>query len=271
MPSTIHLHGSKTKLYDTLVTLEPYIAESPAPYSVVVCPGGSYNWLAYEEEGTHVARWLKQHGISAFVLRYRTAGWFAWFTCYRLLLRGNRCPDAWRDGQMALNYLRHNAGQLGLNPDKIGFLGFSAGGHLALSQLMVPKGEKTDSYRKPAFVAAIYPVVTMMKPYVHRRSRRGLMGEWLALNRRARESWSVERHLTADCPPIFTVACDDDPVVDCRNALLVHQSLDKLSVPHRYYSYATGGHGFGTSNIKGSPECRQWKKEFLQWIASINQ
>ncbi len=248
------------------VELTPYLAQGPAKssWAVIVCPGGSYFWHDMTTEGEGVARWLQRNGISAFVLRYRTAGIpaFAWH--FRLVVRGIRYPDAQDDLLQALRYLRRHAGRYGLSPDSIGAMGFSAGGHLVLSA-----AELFPAAERPAFIAALYPVVTMSAPCVHKRSRRALLGDSRKGNRRLRDSLSLERHVPGDCPPVFLANCRDDPVVDYRNSVLLDSALTAERVPHLYLQYATGGHGFGASDEKGTAESRQWREAFLLWLRRL--
>ena len=245
------------------VELTPYLVDK-ASVAVVVCPGGSYFWHDMQTEGSDVARWLNAHGIAAFVLRYRTAYVPAFVTHHRLLFRGNRYPDPQDDLRQALGYMRQNARRYGINPDSIGVMGFSAGGHLAMSAAeLFPPGER------PAFVATVYPVVSMTDPCTHRRSRRGLLGDSRTHNRQLRDLLSLERHVPGDCPPVFIVNCKDDPVVDYRNAVLLDSALTAKGVSHRYVQYSSGGHGFGASDTKGTPECRQWRQAFLEWLSHL--
>ena len=125
---------------------------------------------------------------------------------------------------------------------------------------------------KPSFLCPVYPVVTMTdKHLTHRRSRRGALGVWGQFNRAMRDSLSLERHIPADCPPVFLVNCVDDPTVKYRNSELLDSALTAQHIPHRYIQYQTGGHGFGASDSKGTDESRQWKNEFLLWISNLNQ
>ena len=124
---------------------------------------------------------------------------------------------------------------------------------------------------KPDFLCPVYPVVTFSdKRYVHRRSRRGALGVWGQFNQAKRDSLSIEQHIPADCPPVFLVNCQDDPVVKYQNSVLLDSALTAQHIPHTYIQYQTGGHGFGASEEKGTAECRQWKKEFVQWISNLN-
>ncbi len=252
--------GSKAK-----VTMIPYLAPGNGNVAVVVCPGGSYFWHDMDAEGTAVGKWLQSNGISAFVLCYRTAGWWAFFSGWRSLFPGRQHPDAINDLRQAMAFVRQHADDYGVNPDCIGAMGFSAGGHLVMSA-----AELLPAVERPTFVAPIYPVVTMTEKCTHRRSRRALLGEKRVRNPLMRDSLSMERHVPYDCPPVFLVNCKDDPVVKYHNAELLDSALTARGVNHRYIQYATGGHGFGASDSKGTAECRQWKNEFLNWLRHLN-
>lgn len=248
------------------VELTPYLVKgnTPAP-AVIVCPGGSYFWHDMVNEGSKVAEWLNANGISAFVLRYRTAYVPAFITHFRLLFRGNRYPDALNDLRQSLRLVRHQAQEFNIDTTKIGVMGFSAGGHLVMSAVeLLPRSEW------PAFVIPVYPVVSFIDPCVHKRSRRGLLGDSREHNKRLCDSLSLERHVPKDCPPVFLINCKDDPIVNHRNAELLDSALTAKNVPHKFIQYKTGGHGFGASEKKGSAECRQWKAEFIKWFRTLN-
>ena len=243
------------------VELTPYLADGDSCMAIIVCPGGSYFWHDMNAEGRQVAQWLQSNGISAFVLRYRTAQTPAFLLRYRYIFRGVRHPDALDDLRQAMRHIRSHADDYHIDPTRLGVMGFSAGGHLVLSGAeLLPAGEK------PFFAAAIYPVVTLSAPCTHKRSRRALLGESRMHNKALRDSLSMEKRVGSGCPPIFLVNCKDDPVVDYRNSELLDSALTANHIPHTYIQYSTGGHGFGASEEKGTAECREWKKEFLKWI-----
>lgn len=241
--------------------------------AVIVCPGGSYCWHDYDVEGVSVARWLQKEGIAAFILKYRVQGIFEYVTHSRAIFGGHKHPDMIEDIQMAIRYVRKHAQYFGINPNLLGAMGFSAGGHLVMSSAcfyntdFVSKYGLTDSISlRPDFVAPIYPVVSMAHPDTHKRSRRALLGEWRKSRRVMRDSLSLEKHVSKDCPPVFLVNCKDDPIVKYHNSELLDSALTTQGILHKYIQYETGGHGFGASEQLGTSECRQWRKEFIKWI-----
>lgn len=251
------------------VELTPYIAaprQSSGNLTVIVCPGGSYFWHDSEIEGHEVGRWLQSNGINAFVLNYRTAYVPAFITHHRLIFRGNRYPDPQDDLCQAIRYIKTNAEKYHVDASKVGVMGFSAGGHLAMSAT-----ELYDAEDMPAFVVAVYPVVTMIEPCVHKRSRRGLLGDSRSRNKDLRDLLSLERHVPSTCPPVFLVNCVDDPIVDYRNAVLLDSALTARKIEHQYIQFKTGGHGFGASEQKGTAESRQWKSMCLEWLHKIKK
>ena len=260
---SVRLHNEANSIAERRVTLESYLSPGSTT-AVIVCPGGSYCWLARKGEGREVAKWLQQQGINAFVLRYRVAGWWAWATHYRYLWRGNQQPDMFDDAHAALLWVSEHASHYGIDTNRIGMIGFSAGGHLVMTMGCYEREVK------PAFVAPIYPVVTMTADCVHKRSRRGLLGERGKNDNVLRQRFSLENQVPTDCPPVFLVNCQDDPTVDYHNSVLLDSALTTKSIPHRYILYRTGGHGFGVSETKGTTESRVWKEEFIKWLRENN-
>lgn len=249
--------------------LTPYLCppESNTGTAVIVCPGGSYFWLDMQTEGRDVAQWLQANGINAYLLRYRVAGVPAYIFGYRVLGIGNRYPAMQTDVEGALRYVYEHARVDGVDTNRIGVMGFSAGGHLTMSAWAF----NSTPYR-PKFLCPVYPVVTMSDPKLtHHRSRRGALGVWQQWDAVMQDSLSIEKHITPECPPVFLVNCKDDPTVDYRNSILLDSALTANNVPHTYLLYDTGGHGFGASETKGSNESQQWKQQFLIWISNFNQ
>lgn len=230
--------------------------------AIVVCPGGSYSWLDKKTEGIGVAEWLQSQGISAYVLYYRVQGGFSFASGYRYLIRGHQYPDAQEDLKSAILWLRTHADSLGIDPNRIGAMGFSAGGHLVASA-----GALFEKASRPNFVVPVYPVVTLrQKPYVHKRSRRALLGEYRKWSKEWRDSLSLEEKIGSTMPPTFLVNCVDDPIVHYHNSELLDSALTAHQISHRYIQYKQGGHGFGADTIKAGPEAIAWKQEFLNWL-----
>ena len=268
-PCSLLLYGGRGQGARILPALAPcslplYGGRKQGATAVIVCPGGSYSWLAMKTEGTDVARWLQANGIAAFVLKYRVQGVVPYITHSRLLFRGHQYPDMMNDLNQAIRHVREHADEYGIDPERIGVMGFSAGGHLALCGASLI-GERLEG-GCPSFIAAIYPVVSMSHPCSHKRSRRALLGEYRKYSRKMRDLLSVERHIQKDCPPVFLVNCKDDKTVNYQNSVLLDSALTAQGISHRYIQYQTGGHGFGVSETKGTAECRAWKEEFLSWL-----
>ena len=242
--------------------LRAYVPQdNPTRSAVIVCPGGSYFWLDKDIEGDSVAQWLCSNGIAAFVLEYSHGGWAAF--AYHIRTKGRSFPAGFQDLCSALDSIRSCANEYGLLPDRIGCMGFSAGGHL----VMHAAEQLAGTPNAMQFAALLYPVVSMTHPCTHKRSRRGLLGE--LPSRKMKDSLSVEHHVPRNCPPVFLMNCDDDPVVHYHNAELLDSALTANGVPHQYEHYRTGGHGFGVSGERTTVEAIQWKQKFLKWLYGI--
>ncbi len=272
---------SGTHLENEDVTLEIYLPDnSRSPTTaIIVCPGGSYCWLDYETEGKGVAEWLQNQGIAAFVLKYRVSGIWAHISHSRLFTRGNQYPDMITDVQRAIQVVRDNAIEYSINPHKLGVMGFSAGGHLAMMSGLFFDTNFVELSRvecnvvlRPDFVVPIYPVVTMAdKEFTHKRSRRGALGEYRKFNKLMRDSLSLEKKIVNNTPPVFLVNCKDDPIVKYQNSELLDSALTTKNIPHKYIQYKTGGHGFGADAEKATAESILWKNEFINWLNSIDK
>lgn len=258
------------------VKLTPYLAKGVGNVACIVCPGGSYFWHDMETEGVGVAEWLQKNGISAFVLEYRVGGIAGFITHYRLLARGNRYPDMLQDVQRSIQIVRENAGKFGIDPDKLGVMGFSAGGHLTAmsgiffdSDVLSLVNVKPSVSLKPDFIVPIYPVVSFVDKSTHKRSRRGILGEGRSISKEMKDSLSLERHCRPDMPPTFLMNCVDDPIVKYRNSELLDSAMTVNGVYHRYVQYQTGGHGFGASPSKTTSEAIAWREDFLNWLNDV--
>lgn len=258
------------------VKLTPYLVDGKDNTAIIVCPGGSYFWLDKKTEGVGVAEWLNSVGISAFVLEYRVGGVPGFITHYRLLARGNRFPDPLQDVQRSIQLVRENADKYGIDPNKLGVMGFSAGGHLTAMSGIFYDTDVLSEFNiypkvslKPDFIAPIYPVVSFVDKSTHKRSRRGLLGEGHSISAEMKDSLSLERHVRTDMPPTFLMNCIDDPIVKYRNSELLDSAMTAKGVNHIYVQYKTGGHGFGATPEKTTDEAIKWKETFLNWLKTI--
>lgn len=258
------------------VKLTPYLAQGDNNIACIVCPGGSYFWLDKKTEGIGVAEWLQANGISAFVLEYRVGTVAGFITHYRLIARGNRYPDMLQDVQRSIQLVRENAKAYGIDPEKLGVMGFSAGGHLTTmsglffdSNVLAQLGIHPEVSLKPNFIAPIYPVVSFVDKSTHKRSRRGILGEGKSISREMKDSLSLEKHVRADMPPTYLMNCVDDPIVNYHNSELLDSAMTVMNVPHRYIQFKTGGHGFGATPEKTTSEAITWKEDFINWLRNI--
>ena len=235
--------------------LTEYLPQKSTDTAVVVCPGGSYYWLAKKGEGSEVAQWLNANGYAAYVLEYPVSGWWSWFTHIR-----RSCCTQYPAQLNALEDALKTVKSKGYKT--VGAMGFSAGGHLVMSgAVFLP-----DSIA-PDFVAPIYPVISMRDPYVHKRSRRGLMGERRQHDPVMWDSLSLELHADMVRCPVFLLSCTDDPTVDWHNAAMMADSLIAKGKPCQIVRPKTGGHGFGVNPEKmEGKDCSIWPEEFLKWL-----
>lgn len=211
--------------------------------AMMICPGGSYAMQAAGHEGKLFAEWLADNGITAAVLKYR--------------LPNGHSEIPLTDAIQAMKELRDMAPDWGIDPTKIGVMGFSAGGHLA-STLLTHYDSK-DS--RPDFGILYYPVITMGE-FTHRDSRKNLLGTNLTAE--AVNYYSNELQVTADTPPTIIFFSDDDSGVDPRNGVLFYDALKMNKIPSAMYFFPTGQHGWGfNANFKYH---EQMKELTLDWI-----
>lgn len=234
--------------------------------AVVICPGGGYRGVAYDIEGTEIAKFLNTKGIAGFVLKYRMPG------AESVVVR-NEAPL--QDAKRALRTVRANAEKWNVSEDKIGVMGFSAGGHLASTLGTHFNHEDTfesldhiDSISaRPDFMILVYPVITMKNPHTHQGSKNNLLGE--NPNEEMIEYYSNETQITPDTPPTFLVHASDDEAVPVENSLLFYQALNDNGVPAEMHIYPEGAHGFNLGLGRGHLE--GWTVRLYDWLRYIDQ
>lgn len=223
--------------------------------AIVICPGGGYSHLAMDKEGFKVAQWLNTLGVTAFVLKYRLPS---------DLIMENKTIGPLQDVQEAIRIVRRNANKWKIDPEKVGIMGFSAGGHLAstLSTHYKDKVYNHDSISaKPDFSILMYPVISMDEKITHKGSRISLLGE--APSEELVEFYSNEKQIDSLTPPTFLVHSSDDTVVPLENSLNYYLALKKNSVAAEAHFYEKGGHGFGLGVNETSPN---WTEQFEHWL-----
>ncbi len=230
--------------------------------AVVICPGGGYSILAYDWEGSDIAKWLNSNGICGIVVKYRLP-----HTANNI--EGRLSP--FLDAQRAMRLTRFHAKEWGIDSNKIGIMGFSAGGHLASTlgthfndNFFVT--DKIDSVNcKPDFMILMYPVITFREPYLHAGSRHFLIGD--NPDTSLINYYSNELHVTKDTPPTFLVHAGDDKAVPVENSIMFFEKLEENNVPAEMHIFPEGGHGFSLAIGRGSLE--QWKDLCITWIKKI--
>lgn len=240
-----------------LPTLTVYLPEKDKATgtSVIICPGGGYGILAMDYEGYAVAKEFNKIGIAAFVLKYRLPN-------DEIMV--DKAFGPLQDVQQAMFVVRKNASKWNIKPNKIGVMGFSAGGHLA-SSLSVHyndvKIENKDINLRPDFSILIYPVISMLES-THIGSRNNLLGA--APSQELLAYFSNERSVNQDTPPTFLVHAMDDGGVPVSNSIIYGQALAKHKVPAEMHLYQSGGHGFGLNN-KTTED--RWFDRLKNWLA----
>ena len=236
----------------------PAAKEKANGAAFVVCPGGGYGGLAADHEGVQVAKWFNGIGVSAFVLHYRLGS------------NGYHFPTQLIDVQRAIRHVRANAKQYGIDPERIGIMGFSAGGHLtSMAATMFdekPAGMTNDAVdqvsARPTVAAPTYPVISMSEGYGHKGSRKNLLGP--NDNDELAKHTSTELRVTANTPPIFIFHTDDDIVVPAENPVAFYLACRKHKVPAELHIYQPGPHGVGL--YLGDPVLGTWSRHLTDWL-----
>lgn len=247
---------------DVRVFLPP--KEKATGAAVIICPGGAYRILAIDHEGWQVAEWLNTIGVAGIVLKYRVSDTMG---------GAYQHPVPLLDARQAIRLTRAKAGEWGLDPQRIGVMGFSAGGHLASTALTLadealpsedPALFATKAHQ-PNFGVLVYPVISLIEPWAHRGSGDILLGkEATAADRR---KLSTELRVTKDTPPTFLVATQDDTGVPPQNSIAFYQAMIAHSVPGELHLWEKGGHGFGMLPSP-NPVAAEWPKQLAAWLGS---
>lgn len=233
------------------------LAAKPNGAATVVCPGGGYGNLAMDHEGEQVARWLNSLGVSAFILDYRHRG------------KGYGHPAPLQDAQRAIRTVRSRAEQFGVDPQRIGILGFSAGGHLASTAAThFDEGDTSAGdpiaqvSSRPDFAILCYPVISLTEACTHQGSKRNLLGE----NPSAElvEQLSSEKQVTPQTPPVFLFHTSEDKAVPPQNSLLFYNACQQAGVPAELHIYEKGGHGLGLA--PKTPGTADWPDRCAAWL-----
>jgi acetyl esterase/lipase len=226
--------------------------------AVIVCPGGGYTHLAIAHEGYELARHLSEMGIVAFVLKYRLPSDTTMI---------DKEIGPLQDAQRAIQLVRQNAAVWGIDPGRIGIMGFSAGGHLAstagthFTKAVIDNPAHTTL--RPDFMILIYPVISFADSIGHRGCRDNLIG----VNPPQEKiiEYSNELQVTPQTPPTFLVHAEDDKTVDVRNALFFYEALQRNGVLAELHIYPQGGHGYGLHNPTTKDE---WFGRLKNWLDS---
>lgn len=237
-----------------------YRPAQPNGAAVIVCGGGGYFRIQLWKESTPAARWLQERGFTVFELIYRLPndGWDA------------GAPFA--DAQRAMKIVRTRASEFGVRTDRIGIMGFSAGGHLAgFTALQSRRAlyEGRDRYEgaiaRPDFSVLLFPVVTLRKPYDTTRTRREIIGTDPSLA--AQEEWSLDTHASADAPPTIIFSAADDQITPPAHGITLFQALRAKGASAELHIFKEGGHGWGL----GEPGqvISQWPAIFAKWFDTI--
>jgi len=228
--------------------------------AIVVCPGGGYGMLADDHEGKQVAKWYTDRGVTAFILYYRLG----------FNSTGYTHPVPLMDADRALKAVRSNAAKWDLNPDKIGIMGFSAGGHLASSLgTHFSDGDKTSQdpvervSSRPSFMVLGYPVISLEEPYTHRGSMFNLLGN--TPSKEEQHLMSNEKQVTNLTPPTFLVHTTEDTAVPVENSLFFYLALKQAGVPAELHVYEKGQHGLGMVNTKNEV-FNTWAGRLEDWL-----
>jgi len=239
-------------------SIAPYVvpAGRGTGTAVVVCPGGGYRNLAMDHEGDQIAKWLNSLGVSAFVLKYRLGPKY-------------HHPVELGDAQRAIRTVRAKAAEYRVATDRIGIMGFSAGGHLASTAgTHFDAGDASAAdpidrvSSRPDFLVLGYPVISFTTPYTHKGSLQNLLGD--NPDPKLVESLSNELQVTAQTPPTFLFHTTADATVPVENSVLFYLALRKAGVPAEMHIYERGPHGLGLASLDEA--LSSWPSRLAAWL-----
>jgi acetyl esterase/lipase len=240
-------------------TLTYYPTRGGIPTAVVVAPGGGYRNLAMNHEGRQVANWLNALGITAFVLKYRLGPRY-------------HHPIELGDAQRAIRLVRTRAAEFGVKPDRIGMMGFSAGGHLtSTAETHFDAGDPQASNpidhtsSRPDFAILCYAVISFTAPYSHRGSANLLLGD--SPDPKLLEDLSNDLHVTPQTPPTFLFSTSADTAVPAENSVAFYLALHKAGVPAELHIFQKGPHGVGLA--LGDPALGEWPALLVHWLRGL--
>lgn len=228
----------------TTPTLTVYPASHPNGMAIIMCPGGGYGGLAMKHEGHDMAPWFNTQGITYAVLKYR--------------MPNGHHEVPLSDAEQAIRMVREHAAEWGVNPQRVGIMGASAGGHLAASLATLYSSDKT----RPDFQILFYPVISMQKGVTHGGSRKNLIGE--NPSQELEQKYSLERQVSPRTPQAFIMLSSDDDAVPPINGIGYFLALRDHKVPASLHAYPTGGHGWGFRD--NFTYKRQWTEELEKWL-----
>jgi acetyl esterase/lipase len=235
--------GNDSFLFNvTQPTITPYFADKSKANgtAVIICPGGGYAGLSMVNEGSSIAEAFNKIGVTAFVLIYRLPS---------DSIMVDKTIGPLQDAQRAIQIVRQQAAEWGINPNKVGIIGFSAGGHLASTAIThfdkAVVNNKNNINLRPDFGILIYPVISM-GPKTHTGSKENLIGKHAS--QELMDLYSNEKQVTPNTPPTFLVAAEDDDVVPVENTLMFYHALLDNKVKAEMHVYQAGGHGYGLYN-----------------------
>jgi acetyl esterase/lipase len=251
--------GDRPEDKPTLIVCLPEAAKATGT-AVCVCPGGGYGTLAMNHEGYQIAQWFNGMGVAAFIVDYRHRN------------KGYGHPAPLQDAQRAIRTVRARASEWGVSPDRIGVMGFSAGGHLASTAGTHFDSGKPDAEDpiervscRPDFMILCYPVIALDEPYTHRGSQRNLLGD--NPDPELVRSLSNEKQVTPQTPPTFLFHTDEDTGVPSENSVYFYLALRRAKVPAELHIYRQGRHGLGLA--ADVPGTGNWPKQCEDWMRGL--